>query len=209
MTTCPVRTILIDYGGVLAEEGFREGLGAIARETGLDLEKDVPEAYEMAWTTGLVLGKCDVAAFWQAFRRATGITRDDAWLTDACLSRFVLRPYMLDCIDRARGAGVRTAILSDQCQWLETLDARDGFFAHFDAVFNSYRYGVTKREAAFFQVALKALDAAPETTLFIDDAPRNVAMAASLGLKTILYREKSGFLADWAATCPDLGAPRV
>ena len=207
--TCPVRTILIDYGGVLAEEGFRDGLAAIARETGLNLEKDVPEAYEMAWTTGLVLGKCDEAAFWRAFRRATGITRDDAWLTGMCLSRFVLRPFMLEAVDRARAAGLRAAILSDQCRWLEALDARDGFFAHFDAVFNSYRYGVTKREAAFFQVALRELGAAPETTLFIDDAPRNVAMAASLGLRTILYRDKPAFLAEWAATCPALGAPHV
>jgi FMN phosphatase YigB (HAD superfamily) len=207
--TGAVQTIMMDYGGVLAEEGFRDGLTAIARESGLDLQSSVPAAYEMAWTTGLVLGRCDVAAFWRAFRRATGIARDDAWLTEMVLSRFVLRPFVLDCIDRARTAGMRTAILSDQCQWLERLDARDGFFAHFDAVFNSYRYGVTKREPAFFELALKALATRPETTLFIDDAPRNVDVAASLGLHTILYRDEASFLADWAAACPELGAPRV
>ena len=207
--TRAVRTLLLDYGGVLAEEGFRDGLDAIARECGLPVETVVPAAYEMAWGTGLVLGRNDIAAFWTAFRQATGITRDDAWLTQMVLSRFVLRPFVLARVDRARMAGVRTAILSDQCRWLEDLDARDGFFAHFDRVFNSYRYGVTKRDPAFFHIALDALDARPEDTLFVDDAPRNVAVAASLGLRTILYRDEAGFTADWAAAFPDPGAPDV
>ena len=31
-----IKTVIFDFGGVLAEEGFREGLLAIARENGLD-----------------------------------------------------------------------------------------------------------------------------------------------------------------------------
>ena len=31
-----ITTVLFDYGGVIAEEGFREGLLAIARNNGLD-----------------------------------------------------------------------------------------------------------------------------------------------------------------------------
>jgi len=204
--TCAVRTVLMDFGGVLAEEGFREGLTAIAREAGRDPETLVPAAYEMAWSTGFVLGRCDEAAFWRAFREATGIAGDDAALTEMVLSRFVLRPLILHLIDQARAHGIRAAILSDQCEWLDRLDARHGIFAHFDAVFNSYRYGVTKRDAAFFRLALDALGAAPETTLFVDDAPGNVALAASLGLRTILYRDTASFLAEWASACPAPGA---
>jgi len=199
----------MDYGGVLAEEGFREGLTAIAEKAGRDPKIFVPQAYEMAWTTGFVLGRCDEAAFWRAFREATGIAGTDAALTEIVLSHFVLRPFLLHLIDEARERGIRAAILSDQCEWLDRLDARDGIYAHFDAVFNSFRYGITKRDPAFFELALDALGARPETTLFVDDAPRNVALAASLGLRTILYRDTASFLSDWASACPALGAPDV
>lgn len=36
--TCSVSWILFDFGGVLAEEGFRGGLGAL-REQGLDIDR--------------------------------------------------------------------------------------------------------------------------------------------------------------------------
>lgn len=199
-------TIVFDFGGVLAEEGFRDGLTAIARQAGRDPGQVVPVAYEMAWTTGFVVGGCDEAGFWRAFREATGIAGDDAALTEMVLSRFTVRPFMFAVVDAARAAGLQTAILSDQTEWLARLDARFDVFSHFDAVFNSYHYGLTKRDAAFFELALAALDARPETTLFIDDAPRNVELAARLGLGVILYRDKASFFEELAAACPPLGA---
>ncbi|HML60188.1 MAG TPA: HAD family phosphatase [Solidesulfovibrio sp.] len=206
---CRPTTIFFDFGGVLAEEGFRAALLAIARETGRDPAVLEPLAYEMAWSTGFVVGGCDEAGFWRAFREATGITADDVWLTDMVLSRFTLRPRMFALADAARAAGIRTAILSDQTEWLGRLDARHDIFSHFDAVFNSYHHGVSKRDAAFFALALSAMGAKAEASLFIDDAPRNVELAASLGFHTILYRDEAGFFRDFADVCPTLGAPRV
>lgn len=201
---CARRTLLVDFGGVLAEEGFRDGLTAIARDAGRDPATVVPTAYEMAWTTGFVTGGCDEAGFWKAFREATGIAGDDARLTEAVLSRFVPRPFLFAVVDRARSLGWQTAILSDQTEWLPRLDARLDVFSHFDAVFNSYDHGVTKREPAFFNLALAALGARPETTLFLDDAPRNVELATTLGIGAILYRDEATLRADLAARCPDL-----
>jgi putative hydrolase of the HAD superfamily len=206
---CEVRTIVMDFGGVLAEEGFREGLTAIARAAGRDPGQVVPAAYEMAWSTGFVVGGCDEAGFWRAFRAATGIGGDDAAFTEMVLSRFVPRPRLFAAMDRARALGLQTAILSDQTEWLARLDARHDVFSHFDAVFNSYDHGLTKRDPAFFQLALSTLAARPETTLFVDDAPRNVALAASLGLRTILYRDEATFFDELAAVCPSLGASHV
>lgn len=206
---CLIGTIFFDFGGVLAEEGFREGLTAIARAAGHDPDTVVPVAYEMAWSTGFVVGGCDEAGFWQAFRRATGIAGSDADLTEAVLSRFRPRSSLFAVADAARDLGLRTAILSDQTEWLARLDARLGVFAHFDAVFNSCEYGVSKRDRAFFDLALAAMDARPETSLFIDDAPRNTALAASLGLHTILYRDEASFFTELAALCPPLGAIHV
>ena len=203
---CGLSAIFFDFGGVLAEEGFREGLIHIARTAGRDPAEVVPAAYEMAWTTGFVVGGCDEAGFWQAFRRATGIEGQDAALTEAVLSRFVPRPGMFAVADAARAAGVKTAILSDQTQWLARLDARHDVFSHFDVVLNSYDHGMTKREAAFFHLALQTLDVAPQHALFIDDAAHNTALAATLGLKTILYRDRASFFEELSTLCPPLGA---
>jgi putative hydrolase of the HAD superfamily len=207
---CPPDTVFFDFGGVLAEEGFRDGLTAIAEQAGRDPATIVPVAYEMAWSTGFVIGGCDEAGFWDAFRRATGIGGDDAALTEMVLSRFALRPFMFAVADAARKRGMKTAILSDQTAWLPRLDARLGIFSHFDAVLNSYDHGVTKRDASFFQLALEHMGAAAGASLFIDDAPRNVDLAASLGFHTILYRDRASFFRDLAAVCPLLpGDARV
>lgn len=206
---CGVRTLFFDFGGVLAEEGFHDGLTAIARLAGRDPADVVPVAYEMAWATGFVVGGCDEAGFWRVFRQATGIEGRDADLTEAVLSRFLPRPCMFAVADAARGRGLQTAILSDQTEWLARLDARHDVFSHFDAVFNSYCHGVSKRDPAFFELALTALTARPETSLFIDDAQRNVALAASLGFQTILYRDEASFFTELAAVCPPLGAVHV
>ncbi len=207
--TCRVRSVFFDFGGVLAEEGFRDGLTAIALRAGRDPGTFVPGVYEMAWSTGFVLGGCDEAAFWRAFREATGIAGEDAALTGEILSRFTPRPFMFAVADAARAAGLGTAILSDQCEWLDRLDAVHDIFSHFDAVLNSCRHGVTKRDAAFFRLALETLGAQPETSLFIDDAPRNVELASALGFQTILYRDKASFLDELAAVCPPLGGLHV
>lgn len=203
---CGLAAVLFDFGGVLAEEGFREGLIHIARTAGRDPATVVPTAYEMAWSTGFVIGGVGEAGFWQAFRQATGIVGADADLSEAVLSRFVPRPFMFAVADAARAAGLITAILSDQTEWLARLDARHDVFSHFDRVFNSYDHGVTKREPAFFELALRALDVAPQQTLFIDDAAHNTELAASLGLRTILYRDRASFLSELTALCPPLGA---
>jgi putative hydrolase of the HAD superfamily len=203
---CGLRAVFFDFGGVLAEEGFRQALIDIAGEAGRDPAEIVPAAYEMAWTTRFVVGGCDEAGFWQAFRKATGITADDAHLTEVVLSRFVPRPYMFALADAVRGLGLKTAILSDQTEWLARLDAKHDVFSHFDQVFNSYHHGTSKREAAFFELALAAMDVTAGESLFIDDAAHNTELAARLGFKTLLYRDRESFFAELADLCPPLGA---
>ncbi|MYL83522.1 HAD-IA family hydrolase [Desulfovibrio aerotolerans] len=206
---CGLAAVFFDFGGVLAEEGFREGLIHIATAAGRDPAEVLPLAYEMAWSTGFVLGSVDEAGFWEAFRRATGIAGRDEDLSAAVLSRFVPRPFMFAVADAARAAGLKTAILSDQTEWLARLDAAHDVFSHFDMVFNSYDHGTSKREAAFFHIGLQTLGVAPQKALFIDDAAHNTDLAASLGFKTILYRDRASFFEELSTLCPPLGATHV
>ena len=47
------------------------------------------------------------------------------------------------------------------------------------------------------------------TINFIDDAAHNTDLAASLGFKTILYRDRASFFAELSTLCPPLGAINV
>lgn len=189
--------VLFDYGGVLAEEGFRLGLKAIAVDQGFDPERFFAEVTELTFSSGFVTGRIDEPEYWRRIRKLTGVTGTVNDLRREILKRFVLRPWMLDCVDKARFGGALTGILSDQCNWLDELNLRDAFFHHFDAVFNSFHVGVTKREDAFFNHALREMNVPAGQTMFIDDSPANIDRAARLGLRVHLYTDRTAFDAFW------------
>jgi HAD superfamily hydrolase (TIGR01509 family) len=194
----PLKAVLFDFGGVLAEEGFQEGICAIARSQGLDPAQVHQAGMEAVYDTGYVLGRGSEADFWREMRQRTGIVGDDKTLSREILDRFVLRPGMLAAVRALRQRGITVAILSDQTDWLDWLDRRDGFFAAFDQLFNSYHLGKGKRDPSAFDDAVRALGVAPHEALLVDDMPGNVARAAARGLRTILFRDEAGFLAELA-----------
>ena len=182
-----IKTVIFDFGGVLAEEGFREGLLAIARENGLDPDAFFFEVDSLIEKTGYLTGTADEASFWNAVRAGTGIRGDDGSLRREILARFVLRPEMLAEVDALRTGGVFVAMLSDQTNWLDELDRATALYRHFDRVFNSYRMHKSKRDASVFRDVCGELGAAPRETLFIDDNSDHIKRAASQGLRTIHF----------------------
>ncbi|HIJ90364.1 MAG: HAD family phosphatase [Desulfobulbaceae bacterium] len=193
-----ITTILFDYGGVLAEEGFTLGLAAIAEENALDPEHFFHTATETIYTCGYVTGKSNEQTYWQLLRSRTGIKGEDRALTEAILSRFILRPGMLGAVRALRARGLTPVILSDQTDWLDRLNERQPFFHEFSRVFNSYHLGKTKREPSLFTDVLTTLGVAPEHALFVDDNQGHIARAAALGLKTHLFQSETLFFTDLA-----------
>ena len=158
-----ITTILFDYGGVLAEEGFTLGLAAIAKENTLDPDAFFHTAAEAIYGCGYVTGKSTEQAYWQLLRSQTGIRGEDRALTETILSRFTLRPKMLAAVRALRAQGLNPVILSDQTDWLDRLNERQPFFQEFSRVFNSYHLGKTKREPSLFTYVLAALKVEPRT----------------------------------------------
>jgi len=181
-----VRAVIFDYGGVLAEEGFREGLQAIARDQGLDPATVQRIAMDAIYDCGYISGRGNEAGFWAMMRDRTGIHGEVDTLSGEILRRFVLRPRVLETVRRLRHGGIITAILSDQTDWLARLDRRDHFFREFDRVFNSYDLGKGKRDPGIFDDIVAALGITAQEVLFIDDMPVNVDRAKGRGLQAIL-----------------------
>ncbi|MCX7828944.1 MAG: HAD family phosphatase [Thermanaerothrix sp.] len=196
-TGCPVKGVIFDYGGVLAEEGYVNTISALAANLGKDPEVTLRAAEAAVFESRYIVGKGAEEEFWRRFRELTGITLDDGTLREMILKGFVLRPYMVEVVKKVRSKGIRTFILSDQTDWLEELDRRDRFFQLFDGVYNSYRTGYTKRQREAFENLLRNEDLEPQEALFVDDREENVKLASSLGISSIRYVTKDQFLIDF------------
>lgn len=184
-----IRAVILDFGGVIAEEGFREGLKAIAQSNGLDPEEFFNIADSLIYETGYVKGLIDEGLFWEKLKKKTGIKGDDKELREEILNRFILRGDVLDLVDHLRRKGIITAILSDQTNWLDEINEKKPFYHHFDYVFNSYKIGKGKREAGTFLYICSLLNIQPEKAIFVDDNPNNIKNAEREGLYSILYRD--------------------
>jgi len=193
---CGIEVVLFDFGGVLAEEGFKNGLQSIARLNNLDEEGFVRTANSAIHACGYVLGRAPESAYWELLRETAGIRGDDLLLRNEILSRFILREWMLDVVKKLRDAHVRLGILSDQTNWLDELNTRYDFFKWFDYVFNSYHMGKSKKDPTHFEDIVHMLGIEAQKILFIDDNLGNCERAAQKGLKVIHYIGRDRFMEE-------------
>ena len=201
---CTVDAILFDFGGVLADEGFKNGLLAIAGRNGLEPEGFARTGFELVYDAGYVLGRSDEGTFWRALREKTHISDTDDTLRNDILSNFRLRPWMLDLVKKLKQNGMCLAILSDQTNWLDELNSRHGFFRWFDHVFNSYHLGKSKKDISLFEDVLSQIAVQAGQALFVDDHESRIERAKGIGLNTILYLDRQSFELDLASFCPRL-----
>jgi len=182
-----IRVILFDFGGVIADEGFYDGLRQIAEDQGLKPERLPSLGVEAMYASGYVTGQGSEQAFWQRLRASAGVVGETSELREEILSRFHIRDWAMELVHSLRTAGYHTALLSDHTDWLDRLEARSGFMQAFDRVFVSYRLGKGKRDASLFDEVAAGLGIHPDEAIFIDDNPGHIDRAASRGLLTILY----------------------
>ena len=194
--TCSIDVVLFDFGGVLAEKGFEEGLHAIATRHGLEEADFYNLVLGVIHTTGYITGHADEHVFWQAIRDKTGIREDDTTLRNEILSRFILRPWIFDIVKRLKESGIKVAILSDQTNWLDELNERYDFFKLLDVVYNSYHLGKSKVDPTHFADTISRLNATPERLLFVDDTGAHCETARKLGIHAIQFLDRESFISE-------------
>ncbi len=197
-----IEVVLFDFGGVIAEEGFRNGLNAIAGANGLDPEEFLEAASDAIYSSGYLTGKAAEKEFWEELKEKTGIKGDDADLRAEILSRFLLRNWMIDLAKKLKQENIGVGILSDQTDWLNMLDQKFGFFRWFDYVFNSYHLGKGKRDSSIFDEIARALKTEADRILFIDDNQGNIDRARQKGWKVILYVDRESFAKEFEKNVP-------
>ncbi|HET6515811.1 MAG TPA: HAD family phosphatase [Thermodesulfovibrionales bacterium] len=188
-----IKAVIFDFGGVLAEEGFRTGLTAIAEKNRLNPDDFFKTAEGLIYETGYVTGRCDESHFWNSLREKSGITASDEELREEILKRFRLRPEMMEAAEDLKSSGLIVAVLSDQTNWLEEINKQTPFSDCFDYIFNSFRTGKSKRDPSLFTDVSSTMGLLPGEMLFVDDNIENIKRASGVGLKTIHFRSREEF----------------
>lgn len=188
-----IKAVIFDFGGVLAEEGFREGLKSIGIKNRLNPDEFFKMCEDIIYETGYVTGLTDEHRYWNVVRERTGIKGSDKELREEILERFILRPAMLEYARKIKASGFVVAILSDQTNWLDEINERTPFYNIFDFIFNSYKIKKSKRAPSVFREACSEIGVAPSEALFIDDNIRNIHAAQAESLQTVHYRNFEDF----------------
>jgi epoxide hydrolase-like predicted phosphatase len=187
--------VLFDFGGVFTDSPFgaAEALGAeLGAPPGRLLElvfgpyhADTDHPWHRLERGEIAFADAREAIL--ALGREAGFDADPLRVFQRMAAGGGVRHAMVERVRRLRGAGVRTALVTNNARefrdrWRALIPAEE-LFEH---VIDSSEVGVRKPDPAIFRIALARLgDPPPERTLFLDDFEANVLAARALGLRAL------------------------
>ena len=193
-----LQALIVDYGGVLTSP-LQESMASWCEDDEIDLaafRRVVREWLGPSYGAeaavnpmhALERGETAIPDFERELARR--LTTHDGQPVEAegLLSRmfagFRKQQPMFDVVRRARGAGLRTALLSNS--W--GMDyPREEWDEIFDAVVISGEVGMRKPEPGIYRHAAKLLDLEPEACVFVDDLGTNIKGAVQVGMVGVKF----------------------
>jgi len=191
----PIRALVVDFGGVLttplhnAMEAFSAGVGIELQDLvriSLRAYTGHPDPLVVDFETGRILEDEFEVEFAARITEETGVDIEAAGLVARLFAGLELEEEMLRAVERARGSGLMTALLSNS--WGTTLYPRTRLDGLFDVMIISGEVGLRKPDPEIFRLVLDRLGVEPATAVFVDDHPGHLKAAAGLGLRTVLHR---------------------
>jgi putative hydrolase of the HAD superfamily len=196
-----IKNIIFDLGGVIITISHQEALRRFQRLGLKDAERQLDPYTQNGIFGDLEEGKITAEDFRRELSRMVGreLTYGEcqhAWHG----YRADLPQRNLDALKKLKQQHYRLILLSNtnpfMMDWAESeeFDGKGNPIQHyFDALYMSYRVKAMKPSEQFFRHVIEQEQINPEETLFVDDGPRNVAVAESLGIHT--FCPKNG--EDW------------
>lgn len=186
-----IKSVILDYGLVLCHAPKAQVLEKICQLFGLD-EAKFWILYER--NRGLYdRGDLSSEEYWSKFAVDANKTLDKGQIQRLRRCDIEmwsdLRDDLLTWVDQLRGAGYKTAVLSNlskefaahlrkNCDWIKRLDFQ----------FFSSEIGQIKPNEGIYKYCLRVLDCSPSEALFVDDRQANVVAARKIGITSFLYR---------------------
>lgn len=181
-----IKAIIFDVGGVLVRTFDHSGRRKW--EERLNMPTGSLEGFVLGGEVGTKAQRGEITTdeMWDWVKESLNLGDefetflDDFWGGDA------LDGELVSLIKRLNGY-YQVAIISNASDALLDSLENYGIASEFDLIVCSASEGILKPTPAIFELTLARLGRTPEETVFIDDAPANIAGASSLGMKTILF----------------------
>jgi putative hydrolase of the HAD superfamily len=189
-----VKGLLIDFGGVLTTNVF-DSFKAFCRAERLP-EDSVKNMFRergegLSLLRQLEKGELTAEQFSQKFAPLLGVSPDN--LVERLFGGIGPDEPMLEAVRRARGAGIKTGLISNS--WGDGLAYDPALLDElFDAVVISGDVGLHKPQPEIFLLGAERIGVAPEDCVFVDDLRENCEGAEAVGMKAILHRGHEGTL---------------
>lgn len=197
-----IKTIIFDLGGVVITLSPDQAVSRF-EQLGLDDARQQMDSYTQTGIFGdLESGRIDAETFRRLLSQKVGHPVTMAQCNYAWQGYAGEVPRRnLDNLVRLRREGYRLVLLSNtnpcMMEWVDSqrFDGRGHSIRYyFDALYLSYEMKVMKPDEAFFLRVLEHEQVLPHECLFIDDGPRNVEAAASIGMNTLCPKNGE----DWS-----------
>jgi putative hydrolase of the HAD superfamily len=197
-----IQALFFDFGGVLLQHADGVDHKAIEERFALEPRTLFRCLYRESRYFDFQVGKCTHEE-WQASIRvaansALGEERARDVLEAYEQAERPLNPHMLSLIERLRGAGYRTGIISNTIPGLEERLRQNApqLIPLFDVRLGSGDLGVAKPDAAIFEHALRELDVPAEASVFTDDVKAYAEAACAVGMHGFYFTGYEQFAAD-------------
>lgn len=202
-----IKNIAFDLGGVVVALNYEQAVGRF-EDIGLKDARQRLDAFEQKGIFGdLESGRISA----EDFRRELSLLVGRNLTMEECGTAW--RGYVdhvpkrnLEALLSLRARGFKVCLLSNTnpfiMQWAEKdFDGEGRPISHFfDALYLSYKCKVMKPRREIFEMMLNGQESLPEETLFVDDGPRNIETAASMGLQTLCPLNNE----DWTAALENI-----
>jgi putative hydrolase of the HAD superfamily len=176
--------LLIDWGGVLTTNLFAS-FNAYCARSEIDPQamvksfRENPECRELL--IALEKGTLDEVAFEQSFAAILGVEPEG--LVDGLFAGVGPDEAMIEAVRRARGAGVRTGLISNS--WGTHRYPHELFEELFDGIVISGQEGMRKPSRRMYELGAQRAGVATERCVYVDDIPFNLPPAEKLGMATV------------------------
>ena len=194
------RALILDFGGVISRTLFEthdltEAALGLAPGT-LTWRGPFDPATDPLWQD-MQADRISERDYWRLRTAEVALLTGQRWTEMADFVRAargadpdaVIRPEFRSAIAKARAAGIRLAILSNELDLFYGADfrARLPFLTDFDVIVDATHTGVLKPDPAAYRLCLDQLGLPAASCVFVDDHARNIAGARAVGLPCVHF----------------------
>ena len=201
-----IRTIIFDFGNVVAFFDHGRALRQLARFTDMDpvelglvlYGSPIEDAYER--------GAVSTAEYVREAKLNGRLTCTDDEFLAAFVDIFWPNPEVIDLIPRLKPRyRLMLASNTNDAHFTKFTRQFPDALGHLDHLGTSHRAGARKPEPAYFANVHRFAAAEPSECLFVDDLPVNVEAAERFGWQGVVYRPDGSLPAALRARGVDIG----